>query len=55
VARDAWRTRTREIEVKEHELRLLEEQIWISNGARVRIAFYTSTFSFRAEVDGFVC
>ena len=42
--REAWRARAREIEVKEHELRLLEEQVGSSNAARVRIAFYGSTF-----------
>ena len=44
--REAWRARAREIEVKEHELRLLEEQVGSSNAARVRIAFYGSTFFF---------
>jgi structural maintenance of chromosome 2 len=35
AARDAWRARTRELEIKEHELRLLEEQVGSSNAARV--------------------
>jgi structural maintenance of chromosome 2 len=35
--RDAWRACTRELEIKEHELRLLEEQIGSSNAARVRV------------------
>ena len=35
--RDAWRARIRELQIKEHELRLLEEQIGSSNAARVRI------------------
>jgi len=36
AGRDAWRTRTRELEIKEHELRLLQEQVGSSNAARVR-------------------
>ena len=36
AARDKWRERTRELEIKEHELRLLEEQVGSSNAARVR-------------------
>ncbi len=36
AARDKWRERTREVEIKEHELRLLEEQVGSSNAARVR-------------------
>jgi structural maintenance of chromosome 2 len=39
AARDKWRERTREIEIKEHELRLLEEQVGSSNAARVRYVF----------------
>ncbi|KAI0296748.1 condensin complex subunit SMC2 [Multifurca ochricompacta] len=35
AARDTWRTRTRELEIKEHELKLLEEQIGSSNAARI--------------------
>ena len=35
-ARDAWRARTRELEIKEHELRLMQEQVGSSNAARVR-------------------
>ncbi|KAI0264934.1 condensin complex subunit SMC2 [Gloeopeniophorella convolvens] len=35
TARDAWRARTRELEIKGHELRLLEEQIGGSNAARI--------------------
>lgn len=34
--RDAWRARTRELQIKEHELRLLGEQVGSSNAARVR-------------------
>lgn len=37
--RDAWRARMRELQIKEHELRLLEEQIGSSNAARVRAFF----------------
>ncbi|KAI9457325.1 condensin complex subunit SMC2 [Lactarius psammicola] len=33
--RDAWRARTRELQIKEHELRLLEEQVGSSNAARI--------------------
>ena len=43
AARDKWRERTRELEIKEHELRLLEEQVGSSNAARVRsvsLAFF---------------
>ena len=39
AARDAWRARTREVEIKEHELRLLEGQVGSSNAARVRVSF----------------
>jgi structural maintenance of chromosome 2 len=39
AARDAWRARTRELEIKEHELRLLEEQVGSSNAARVCVVF----------------
>jgi structural maintenance of chromosome 2 len=46
VRRGTRGARTREIEIKEHELRLLEEQVGTSNAARVRIAFYASTFLF---------
>ncbi|KAH9979381.1 condensin complex subunit SMC2 [Lactifluus volemus] len=35
AAREAWRARTRELEIKEHELRLLQEQVGSSNAARV--------------------
>ena len=35
-ARETRRARTREVEIKEHELRLLQEQIGTSNAARVR-------------------
>ncbi|KAF8468622.1 condensin complex subunit SMC2 [Russula ochroleuca] len=35
AARDKWRERTRELEIKEHELRLLEEQVGSSNAARI--------------------
>ncbi|KAI0289102.1 condensin complex subunit SMC2 [Russula brevipes] len=35
AARDAWRARTRELEIKEHELRLLEEQVGSSNASRI--------------------
>ena len=35
-AREAWRARTREVDIKEHELRLLQEQVGTSNAARVR-------------------
>ena len=40
--RDAWRTRTRELQIKEHELHLLEEQIGSSNAARVRAPLFLS-------------
>ncbi|KAH9957624.1 RecF/RecN/SMC N terminal domain-containing protein [Russula dissimulans] len=33
--RDPWRVRTRGVEIKEHELRLLEEQVGSSNAARI--------------------
>jgi structural maintenance of chromosome 2 len=46
AVRDAWRAREREVEIEEHELRLLKEQVGTSNAARVRIAFYGSTFLF---------
>jgi structural maintenance of chromosome 2 len=36
AARDKWGERTREVEIKEHELRLLEEQVGSSNATRVR-------------------
>ena len=36
AARDKWRERMRELEIKEHELRLLDEQVGSSNAARVR-------------------
>jgi structural maintenance of chromosome 2 len=39
AAREAWRARTRELEIKEHELRLLQEQVGSSNAARVRLFF----------------
>jgi len=39
AARDKWRERTREIEIKEHELRLLEEQVGGSNATRVRCVY----------------
>ena len=35
-AREAWRARTREVEMKERELRLLQEHVGTSNAARVR-------------------
>ena len=44
AARDKWRERTRELEIKEHELRLLEEQVGSSNAARVRCV--SLAFSF---------
>ena len=47
---EAWRARAREIEIKEHELRLLEEQVGSSIAARVRIAFYGSTFFSCADL-----
>ena len=36
AAREAWRARMREREIKEHELGLLQEQVGSSNAARVR-------------------
>jgi len=36
AARDKWKERKRELEIKKHELRLLEEQVGSSNAARVR-------------------
>ncbi|KAH9957615.1 P-loop containing nucleoside triphosphate hydrolase protein [Russula dissimulans] len=33
--RDAWRAHTRGVEIKEHELRLMEEQVGSSNAARI--------------------
>jgi hypothetical protein len=40
--------RTREVEIKEHELRLLQEQVGTSNAARVRLSsshfFFGSSF-----------
>jgi hypothetical protein len=36
---DAWRARACEVEIKEHELRLLEGQVGSSNAARVRVRF----------------
>ncbi|KAF8489517.1 condensin complex subunit SMC2 [Russula emetica] len=35
AARDKWRERKRELEIKEHELGLLEEQVGSSNAARI--------------------
>lgn len=40
AARETWRARTRELEIKEHELRLLQEQVGSSNAARVRFFFF---------------
>jgi structural maintenance of chromosome 2 len=55
AARDKWRERTREIEIKEHELRLLEEQVGSSNAARVRYVFpqlsCTKAFPFPTALD----
>jgi hypothetical protein len=48
AARDKWRERKRELEIKEHELRLLEEQVGSSNASRVRCLFPGFPF-FRAE------
>lgn len=36
AGRDKWRTLARDLEIKEHEMRLLEEQVNGSNAARVR-------------------
>lgn len=36
VDRDKWKSLVRELEIKEHEMRLLEEQLNGSNAARVR-------------------
>lgn len=46
--RDAWRACTRELEIKEHELGLLEEQVGSSNAARVRVdsLFFLSLAAF---------
>jgi structural maintenance of chromosome 2 len=41
--RDAWRKGKRDLEIKEHELRLLEEQVGGSNASRVSC----SSSSFR--------
>ena len=54
AARDKWRERTRELEIKEHELRLLEEQVGSSNAARVRCVVLPGFFSF-SSVDAFLC
>jgi structural maintenance of chromosome 2 len=48
AARDKWRERKRELEIKEHELGLLEEQVGSSNAARVRCLSLVFPF-FRAE------
>jgi hypothetical protein len=39
ASRDAWWARMREVEIKEHELRLLEGQVGSSNAAWVRVSF----------------
>lgn len=36
MGRDKWKSLVRELEIKEHEMRLLEEQLNGSNAARVR-------------------
>ena len=48
AARDKWRERTRKLEIKEHELRLLDEQVDSSNAARV-CSVYLAFFFSRAE------
>jgi structural maintenance of chromosome 2 len=53
--RDVWRARTRGVEIKEHELCLMEEQVWSSNAARVRIAFFGWTFFFVLKRMVFFC
>jgi structural maintenance of chromosome 2 len=45
AARDAWRARTREDEIKDHELQLLEGQVGSSNATQVRVPF-SLVFSF---------
>jgi structural maintenance of chromosome 2 len=37
--RDRWKKLSRELEIKEHEMRLLEEQVEGSNAARVSLSF----------------
>ena len=48
AARDKWRERMRELEIEEHELRLLDEQVGSSNAARV-CSVYLAFFFSRAE------
>lgn len=43
--REKWRGLRRELEIKEHEVRLLEEQIEGSNAARVGICFLRLAFT----------
>ena len=38
-ARDAWTKAKRDLEMKQHEVKLLEEQVAGSNAAMVRIVF----------------
>jgi structural maintenance of chromosome 2 len=49
TTREAWRARRRELEIKEHELRLLQEQVGSSNAARVRFFFSFSRFAAFVE------
>jgi structural maintenance of chromosome 2 len=46
AARDKWKERKRELEIKEHELRLLEEQVGSSNASRVRCLSLGLSFFF---------
>ena len=54
ASRDAWRARTREVEIKEHELRLLEGQVGSSNAARVRVSVRSRVFVFTLTRCGVV-
>ena len=52
AARDKWRERMHELEIKEHELRLLDEQVGSSNAARVRSV---SLALFISRAEAFPC
>lgn len=44
--REKWRALSRELEIKEHEMRLLQEQVEGSNAARVRLLFILLYLSY---------
>lgn len=44
AGREKWKAMAKELDIKEHEMKLLEEQVGGSNASRVSMFYFTSVF-----------